>query len=431
MNTKFEKISDNTAKITITVENEIFLKAEDKVFSEKKNRFNIPGFRKGHATKDMIFKVYGRGVFYEDAADNCINDTYYEACKDIKDEKILSRPSVEVTEIGYDKDFVYVATVAIEPDFKLPKYKGIEVEKIKREVSDDDLKARLVVEQNKNARLVTVDREIKKDDIVVIDFVGSVDGVKFKGGEAKGYELTIGSHSFIDNFEDQLIGHKANDDVDVNVKFPDNYMDNNLAGKAALFKVKIHEVKIKEVPELNDEFASDVSEFNTFEEYKNDLKKQMFDEIDKNAISQEKQKIVEKIVKDTGINLSKEAIEQAIDDNIRSIENRMYYQKMSLSNYLQATGQTLESFRESQKESSVNNLKTGLILDKISKIEKIEVSEEALNKEIESLAKAYRMDVEKFKEKYINDDELNRMKEDLKFPSVVDFLYENAKLKEA
>ena len=225
--------------------------------------------------------------------------------------------------------------------------------------------------------------------------------------------------------------HKANDDVDVNVKFPDNYMDSNLAGKEALFKVKIHEVKIKEVPELNDEFASDVSEFNTFEEYKNDLKKQMLDEKDKNAISQEKQKIVEKIVKDTDINLSKEAIEQAIDDNIRSIENRMYYQKMSLSNYLQATGQTLESFRESQKESSVNNLKTGLILDKISKIEKIEVSEEALNKEIESLAKAYRMDVEKFKEKYINDDELNRMKEDLKFPSVVDFLYENAKLKEA
>lgn len=429
MNTKFEKINDNTAKITITVENDLFLKSEDTVYSKKKNKFNIPGFRKGHATKDMIFKVYGRGIFFEDAADDCINNTYYDAVKDIKEAKVISRPNIEVTQIGEKEDFVYIATVAIEPEFKLAKYKGVEIDKVKREVSDDDLKARLLVEQNKNARLVTVDREIKNDDIVTIDFVGSVDGVKFKGGEAKGYELTIGSHSFIDNFEEQLIGHKSEDDVDVNVTFPSNYMDSNLAGKKALFKVKIHEIKVKEVPELNDEFASDVSEFNTLEEFKNDIKKKMLEEVDKNAISQEKQKLIEKIVKDTDINLSEQAIEQSIDDNIRSIENRMYYQKMSLSNYLQATGQTMEKFRESQKESSINNLKTSLILDKIAKTENIEASDEMLEKEIEGLAKSYRMDVDKFKSTYINDEEKQRMKEDLKFPAVVDFIYENAKLK--
>ena len=429
LNQVAEKISNNMAKITITIPKEDFLKEEDKAYNKRKGKINIQGFRKGHATKEMIYKVYGQGVFYEDAADECINHSYYDAIKE-SGLKVLSRPEIEITEIGLDKDLVYVAKVAIEPDFKLGKYKGVSVEKTKVGIKDSDVDAKLKQDQEKNARIVTVDREIKDGDIAVIDFEGFVDGKAFNGGKGENYSLNIGSHSFIDNFEEQLIGHKAEDNVDVNVTFPNEYGEKSLAGKPALFKVKIHEVRTKEFPELNDEFASEISEFEKMEDYKNDVKKKLLEEAENQAKRVTETKIVDEIIKDTEIDLAPQAVEASIDDIINNISQNLAYRGIKLDDYLKMTGQDIKTLREGQRQAAISNLKTTLILQKIAAEEKIEADDKMVEEQIEKMAKSYAMAVDKFKESYITDAERENIKKDLCFPCVVKFLYENAKIKE-
>lgn len=429
MNQVAEKTSNNMARITVTIPKEDFLKEEEKAYNKRKSKINIQGFRKGHATKDMIYKVYGESIFYEDAADECINHSYYDAIKE-SGLKILSRPEIEITQIGLDKDLIYVAKVAIEPDFKLSKYKGIEVEKTKVNIKDTDVENKLKEDQEKNARIVTVDREIKDGDIAVIDFEGFADGKAFNGGKAENYSLNIGSHSFIDNFEEQLIGHKASDNVDVNVTFPKEYGEKSLAGKPALFKVKIHEVRVKELPELNDEFASEISEFDKLSDYKADIKKKLIEEAEEKAKQATETKIVDKIVKDTEIDLAPQSVEASIDDIINNIAQRLSYRGIKLDDYLKMTGQDMKTLREGQRDSAISNLKTSLILEKIAEEEKIEADDKMVDEQIEKMAKSYAMAVDKFKETYITKEERENIKKDLRFPCVVKFLYENAKIKE-
>ena len=429
LNQVAEKISNNMAKITITIPKEDFLKEEDKAYNKRKGKINIQGFRKGHATKDMIYKVYGKGVFYEDAADECINHSYFDAIKE-SGLKVLSRPEIEITDIGLNKDLVYVAKVAIEPEFKLSKYKGIQVDKTKVNIKDTDIDNQLKQDQEKNARIVTVEREIKDGDIAVIDFEGFVDGKAFNGGKGENYSLNIGSHSFIDNFEEQLIGHKAEENVDVNVTFPNDYGEKSLAGKPALFKVKIHEVRVKELPELNDEFASEISEFEKLSDYKADLKKKLTEEAEEQAKRATEQKIVDQIVKDTEIDLAPQAIEASIDDVVNNIAQRLSYRGIKIDDYLKMTGQDMNTLREGQREAVISNLKTSLILQKIADEEKIEADDKMVDEQIDKMAKSYAMEVEKFKEAYITPEERENIKKDLRFPCVVTFLYNNAKIKE-
>ena len=424
-----ESISNNKEKLTITVDNAEFLKAEDKAFEKSKSRFKLPGFRKGHVSKDMVFKTYGRGVLFEDAANDCINSTYYDAIKEAGS-KILSRPEIELVEVGEDKDMVYTATFAVVPEFKVAKYKGVDITKTKVSCTDEDIQAKLIVEQDKNARMVSVDRAIQKDDIVTIDFEGFIDNVAFKGGKGTDYPLTIGSHSFIDTFEDQLIGHKVDENVDVNVTFPNDYGEKSLAGKPALFKVKIKEVKVKELPEINDEFVSEISEFDKLSDYKEDLKKKILEEGSKKAVQADKQKLLEKIVTATDIDLAPEAIEASIDDIRKNLENRLYYQRMSFDDYLKMTNQNYEQFREAQKPQATANLKSSLVLEEIGRLENISASDEKIEENIKHMADAYGMPVDKFKETYITDEERENIKKDLLFPTVMDFIYENANLKD-
>ena len=429
LNQVAEKISNNMAQITITIPKEDFLKEEEKVYNKKKAKINIAGFRKGHATKDMIYKVYGRGVFFEDTADNLINHSYYDAIKE-SGLKILSRPEVEVKEIGEDKDFVYEAKVAIVPDFKLSKYKGVNVEKTKVSITDNDIENRLKQEQEKNARIITVEREIKDGDIAVIDFEGFIDDKPFEGGKGEKYSLNIGSHSFIDNFEEQLIGHKANDNVDVKVTFPKDYGQVSFQGKEALFKVKVNEVRVKELPELNDEFVSEISEFDKLEDYKKDIKKQL--EHDREEASKRvcESKLMDEIVKATTIDLAPQAIEASIDDIINNIAQNMSYRGIKIDDYLKMTGQDMKTLRESQRNSAISNLKTSLILEKIGEEEKIEATDEDIEEEIKKMATSYGMTEEKFKETYVTKEERENIKNNLLFPTVLKFLYKNANIKE-
>lgn len=428
MSVKVEKIGTNKAKFTIEVDSKKFAEAEDKVFNKQKGKLSIPGFRKGKVTKDMAYKVYGKGVFLEDTVNECINMTYYEALKETT-EKVLSRPEINVVQVDLDKPLIYEATVAIMPEAKLPKYKGIKIEKTKVEIKDEEVERKLKEEQEKNARIISVERASKKGDVVDIDFEGFVDGKSFNGGKGEKYQLTLGSHSFIDTFEDQLIDKKAGDDVDVNVTFPKEYQEKSLAGKPALFKVHVNEVKEKQLPEINDEFVSEVSEFDKLSDYKADIKKHLTEHAEFHAKDTDKNKILEAIAKDTKVDLAPEAIDSQVDEMIYNYDNRMRYQGITFEKYLEMLGKTMEKFREELKPQAEANLKNSIILEQIARDEKIEASDEMVEKEIENMARAYGMEVEQFKKSYANDEDKKRIKDDLLYPAVLDFLYNNAEIK--
>ena len=425
MSCKVEKIGDNKAKLIIEIDNAEFLKAEDKVFNKEKGKLSIPGFRKGKMTKDMIYKVYGRNVFIEDTANQCINDTYY---KEIKESgvKILSMPKISVKEADFEKNFIYEAEVAIVPEITLGKYKGLKIDKTEVVVSEDDVNHRIEDEQQKNARLVSVDRESKNGDTVTIDFDGYVDGKQFKGGKAENYDLVLGSKSFIDNFEDQLVGKKVGDEVDVHVRFPDEYGEKSLAGKEALFKVKINEVKEKELPEINDEFVSEISEFETLEEYKNDVRKKLVDLRTKQLKKDQEDKLLDEVVKNSKIDLADEAIEARLDEMMDDYNQRLAYQGINLEKYLEIMNKSLEDFRKENRESAETSLKNTLVLDKIAEIEHIEATDEMVDEELTNMANAYGMDPEQFKKSYANPEDTKRLKDDLLYPAVLDFIYKNA-----
>lgn len=427
MSLQVEKLEKNMAKLTVEVSAEQFAECIQTAYKKTKNRFALPGFRKGKAPLNMIEKMYGVEVFYETAADEAINETYAEAMKESALE-IVSRPEVEIVQIEKGKPFIYVATVAVKPEVTLGEYKGVEVEKASEEVTDAEVSAELIRIQDQNSRIITIeDRGVEDGDQTVIDFKGMIDGAAFEGGEAEDYSLTIGSHSFIDTFEEQLIGKNVGETCEVNVTFPTEYHAKNLAGKPAVFEVTIKEIKHKELPELNDEFASEVSEFETLDEYKADLKKNLEERKKKEAVTLNEDKVVEAVVANASMDIPEPMLKAQAESMIQENARRMQSQGISLDQYMQYTGMTMDMLRDQMKPQAERRIKTRLVLEAVAEAEKIEVTEEQMDEELKKMADAYKMEVDKLKE-YMGDFEKEQMKKDLAVQAAVDFLVAEAKL---
>ena len=412
MSVQVEKLEKNMAKLTVEVSAEDFKAAIKKAFNKNKNRFAIPGFRKGKAPQAMIEKMYGEGVFYEDAADEAINASYAEAMKE-SGLDIVSRPEVTIEKIGKDEPFVYSALVAVKPEVTLGQYKGVEVEKADASVSAEDVEAELKKVQEQNARLLTVeDRGVEDGDQTVIDFEGFVDGKGFEGGKAEDYPLTIGSHSFIDTFEEQLIGKKIGEECEVNVTFPTEYHAADLAGKPATFKVTVKEIKVKELPELNDEFASEVSEFDTLDEYKKDVEKKLVEKKEIEANSKNEDAVVAKVVENATMEIPDKMIDAQAENMVQDMARRMQSQGLSLDMYLKYTGMTVEQMKEQARPDAEKRIRTRLVLEAVAKAENIQISDEKVDEEVAKMAEAYKMEVEKLKE-FMGENEKKQMKEDI------------------
>ena len=427
MSVQVEKLEKNMAKLTVEVSAEDFKAAIKKAFNKNKNRFAIPGFRKGKAPQAMIEKMYGEGVFYEDAADEAINASYAEAMKE-SGLDIVSRPEVTIEKIGKDEPFVYSALVAVKPEVTLGQYKDVEVEKADASVSAEDVEAELKKVQEQNARLLTVeDRGVEDGDQTVIDFEGFVDGKGFEGGKAEDYPLTIGSHSFIDTFEEQLIGKKIGEECEVNVTFPTEYHAADLAGKPATFKVTVKEIKVKELPELNDEFASEVSEFDTLDEYKKDVEKKLAEKKEIEANSKNEDAVVAKVVENATMEIPDKMIDAQAENMVQDMARRMQSQGLSLDMYLKYTGMTVEQMKEQARPDAEKRIRTRLVLEAVAKAENIQISDEKVDEEVAKMAEAYQMEVEKLKS-YMSESDVKQMKEDLAVQQAVDLLVAEAKL---
>ncbi len=427
MSVQVEKQEKNMAKLTVEVPAEQFVDAIKKAYNKNKNRFNVPGFRRGKAPQMMIEKMYGVGVFYEDAADEAINETYAEAMKE-SGLDIVSRPEITIEQIEKGKAFIYTATVAVKPEVTLGQYKGIEVEKADAEVKEEDVETELKRVQNQNARLISVtDRPVAKDDQVVIDFDGSVDGKAFDGGKAEDYPLTIGSHAFIDTFEDQLIGKNIGEECEVNVTFPQEYHAKELAGKPAVFKVKIKEIKVRELPELNDEFASEVSDFETLEEYKKDVEAKIAERKQKAAATENENRVVDKVVEGASMEIPDRMIDGQVENMIQDTARRMQSQGLDLQQYLKYTGMTLDQMKEQARPQAIKRIQTRLVLEAVAKAENIQISDEKLDEEIGKMAQSYQMEADKLKS-YMTEQDKDQMKEDLAVQEAVDLLVAEAKL---
>lgn len=426
MSVQVEKLEKNMAKLTIEVPAAEFEAAIQGAYLKNKNRISLPGFRKGKVPRAMIEKMYGEGFFYEDAANAVIPKAYEKAAMESEIE-IVSRPEISVEQIGKGKDFIFTATVAVKPEVTLGQYKDLEYDEKPVEVTDEDLEQELKKVQEQNARTVTVeDRAVANGDIAVIDFTGSVDGEEFEGGKGEDYELVIGSHSFVDTFEDQLIGKNTGDEVDVNVTFPEDYQAANLAGKPALFKVVIKAIKTKEVPELDDEFASDVSDFDTLDEYKEDLKKTILERKEKTAKTAKENALVDKVIENAQMDIPEPMIELEVRQMADEFAQRMQMQGLSMEQYMQYTGLTSEKLLEEMKPNAEKKIKTRLVLEAVVDAEKIEVSAEELEAEYKKLADMYQMEVDKVKEIMGTAGEEN-MKKDIAVQKAVDVIAESSK----
>lgn len=429
MSVKVENLEKNMAKLTVEVDNAEFLKAIDVAYKKNRNKFNLPGFRKGKAPKEMIMKMYGPQVFFEDALNEILDKTYPEAAKESGLE-IVSRPEIGVEQIGMDQNVIYTATVAVKPEVTLGEYKGVTVEKAETTVSAKEVNEKLAAELEKNARVVEVEREIKKDDIANIDFVGSVDGVEFEGGKGEDYPLTIGSGTFIPGFEDQLIGHKAGETVDVKVTFPENYGAKDLAGKEALFVTTIKTVKEKQVPAADDEFASEVSEFDTLDEYKKDLKKTLKEEKEKAATTTNERNVIAKVVENASVEIPAPMLEAQLDNMLYDYQTRLAQQGIPMDQYLQITGQTVEQIKDQMKESAEKNLKTSLVIEAIMEKENITVAEERVDEEFKKIAEQYKIEYDDLK-KTVSEEQKESMKREIAFQETIDMLVAEANLVKA
>ena len=375
----------------------------------------------------MIEKMYGSEVFYEDAANEVISRTYGDAAKE-SGLDIVSRPSIDLVQIEKGKNFIYTAEVAVKPEVTLGQYKGVEVEKASAEVTDEDVEKELKKAQEQNSRLVTVeDRPVAQGDQVVIDFDGYVDGKRFDGGQSEDYPLVIGSHTFIDTFEDQLIGKNLGEECEVNVNFPQEYHAAELAGKPAVFKVKIKEIKFKELPELNDEFAGEVSEFETLDEYKADIRKKLTETKEKQAATENENRVVEAVVKNASMEIPEPMIDSQLDNMVNEYARNMQSHGISLEQYMQYTGMTVDKLKEQMRPQAVKRIETRLVLEAVVKAENIQVADEKVDEEIGKMAAAYKMEPEKLKG-YMGEAEIANMKEDLAVQEAVDFLVAEAKL---
>ncbi|MCI6017688.1 MAG: trigger factor [Clostridiales bacterium] len=424
MSVQIEVLEKNMAKLTITVPAEKFEEAITKAYNKNKKQFAIPGFRKGKVPQKMIEKMYGAGVFYEDAANMLMPEAYAQAAEE-SELKIVSRPTVDVTQIEKGKDFIFTAEVATKPEAVLGQYKGIEVEAIPVEVTDEEVDAEIKKTQEQQSREVVVERPAENGDTVVIDYTGTVDGVAFEGGSATGYSLVLGSNSFIPGFEDQLVGAAAGSEVEVNVTFPEDYHAEDLAGKAAVFACTVHEVKTKEYPEIDDEFAQDVSEFDTLAEYKEDVKKTLTEKKEASAKAEKQQKVMDKIIENATIEIPDPMVDTQAENMVDEYAQRLAYQGLSLEQYFQFTGLDAEKLKEQLKPQALKNIQSRLVLEAVIKAENIEVSDEDVQAEIDKMKEAYKMDDETMA-KYVTDDLKANIKDDLAAQKAVDFVTDAA-----
>lgn len=412
MSLQVEKLENNTAKLTIEVEASEFDKAIQKAYQKNKNKFNVPGFRKGKVPYAMVEKMYGAAVFYEDAANEVIPEAYAKAAEECELE-IVARPEINVVQIEKGKPFIFEAEVTTKPEVKLGKYKGIKVEKADTTVTEEEVNAELDKIKEQNARLVAADDKAVEDgDQTTIDFEGFVDGVAFDGGKGEDYPLTIGSHSFIDTFEEQLIGKKVGEEVEVNVTFPEEYQAEELAGKPAMFKVTIKEIKVKEYPELDDDFAQDVSEFDTLEEYKADIKKNLEEKKVKDAESEKESQVIEAIVKDSEMDIPEKMIEAQAQQMVEEFAQNIAMQGISFEQYMQFTGSTVDQITEQVRPQAQARVESSLVLEAVVKAENIEATEEELKEEIKGMAERYNMEEDKVSE-LLSDVDKENLKKDI------------------
>ncbi|MGO5073916.1 trigger factor [Clostridium sporogenes] len=427
MNVKVENIEKNVVKLEITVDSEKFNEAVKKSFKKNAKRFNVPGFRKGKAPLNIIKKYYGEGVLFEDAINFCCEDTYPKAIEE-NNIKPVDYPQIDVVQIGEGKDFIYTAEVTTVPEVKLGEYKGVEVKKVSYEVEDEAVENELKSMQEKNARVsLKEEGEIEKGNIAIIDFKGYVDGEAFEGGEAKDYELEIGSGTFIGDFEDQLVGLKKDESKKVNVSFPEEYGREDLNGKPATFEVTIKDIKVKELPALDDEFAKEVSEFDTLEELKSDIKDRMKKELSEKAKAEYEEAVVEAVSANAEIEIPKVMIEKEIDNMVRDLEMRLKYQGLDLKSYYEFTNSSEEKVKEYMRETAEKRVKTDLIMQEIAKVEDIKATEEELKEKAMEVAKQYgQKDVEKTAELIVNAQKAY-LEIDIVNGKVLDLLVENSK----
>lgn len=421
-----ENLEKNMAKITIEVAPEEFEKAMVGAYQKQKNKISVPGFRKGKVPMAFLEKAYGPEMFYEDAANTCIQDAYPREMAD-SDLEIVSRPTVDVVQMEKGKPFIFTAEVALKPEVILGDYKGIEVDKIQVEVTDEDMEAELKRVQQQNSRTIEVtDRAAQMDDEVTIDFEGFVDGKAFEGGKGSDYPLKLGSHSFIDTFEDQLVGKNIGEEVEVNVTFPEEYQAEDLAGKPAMFKVTIKGIKATELPELNDEFASEASEFDTMDEYKEDIRKTLLVKKETEAKREKESKVIDKIVENATMEVPDAMIETMQEQMVDEFAQRLNYQGLNIEQYFKFTGSDMNAMKEQCKPEALRRIQSRLVLEAISKAEAIEVTEEDMDKELENMASMYQMDVEKLKE-VVGEHESDSIKKDIAIQKAVDLVVEAAK----
>ena len=376
MSLQVEKLEKNMAKLTIEATAEEFEKAVQKAYQKNKSRINLPGFRKGKAPRVMIEKMYGKGVFYEDAANELIPEAYGKALEEC-DLDIVSRPEIDVTQIEAGKPFIFTATVALKPEVTLGDYKGVEVTARPVEVTDDEVQAEIDKEREKNSRVTDVDdRVVEKGDLIKLDFDGSVDGEPFEGGKAENYDLTVGSGSFIPGFEDQLIGAKIGQELDVNVTFPEDYHAENLRGKAAVFKCKVNEIKVKELPEADDEFAQEVSDFDTLEEYKADIRKNLTERKEREAKNAKETEVVAKIVENAEMDIPEPMVNGQVTNMLQDFARRMQSQGLTMEQYFQFTGMDEAKVREQMRPEALKRIQNSLVLEAVAKAENTEISDE-------------------------------------------------------
>lgn len=425
MSVQVEKLEKNMAKLTIEASAEEFDKACNQAYQKNKGKIQIQGFRKGKAPRALIEKMYGAGIFYEDAANAIIPDAYEEAAKESGLE-IVSQPEVEVTQIEKGKPFIFTATVAVKPEVTLGGYKGIEVEKKSVEVTDEEVNEEIDKVRDQNSRTITVeDRAVANGDTAVIDFEGFVDGEAFEGGTGNDFPLVIGSHSFIDTFEDQLIGKNTGDEVEVNVTFPEDYQAAELAGKPAMFKVSIKEIKCKELPELDDEYVKDISECETVDAYKEQIKSDLTKKKENEAKAAKEDAVIEKIIENATMDIPDPMILTQTRQMAQEFAQRLQYQGLSLEQYFQFTGLDADKMMEQMKPQALKRIQSRLVLEAVAKAEDIQVSEEEVDQEIEKMAAQYQMEVEKVKE-MIGEEQRKSMKEDIAVQKAVDFVTEAA-----
>ncbi|BFL48417.1 trigger factor [Lactonifactor longoviformis] len=426
MSLQVEKLEKNMAKLTVEVSAEELEKAIQGAYLKNKNKISIPGFRKGKAPRVMIEKMYGAGIFYEDAANALIPEAYSKAVEE-SELDVVSQPEIDVTQLEKGKPFIFTAEVAVKPEVTLGDYKGLEVEKADLEVKEEEIEAELKKEQENNSRTIDVDdRTVENGDITTIDFDGSVDGVPFEGGKGEDYPLTIGSGAFIPGFEEQLVGAELGKEMEVHVTFPEDYHAEELKGKAAVFKCTVKSIKVKELPELDDEFAKDVSEFDTLEEYKNDIKEKLAVQKEEAAKRAKEDAVVDKAIENASMEIPEPMVQNQIRNMVDDFARRIQSQGLSIEQYFQFTGLDAEKLQEQMRPQALKRIQSRLVLEKIAEAEDIQIADEKLDEEIQKMAEMYKMEADKLKE-LMGDYEKEQMKKDMAVQEAVTLIAEAAK----